>query len=176
VADPDWYTQAKAEGRIISETPVKPIIQPGETTRLDRPKPAKSREKRDLLPQAFVPPGTWLVPVYVAAGDNGQRFNRSKIARAGHERKPVYHALARQLHDLAAFALHAQRGDPVKITLTRIGGNKMDAANVVAAMKYVQDAVADFLGVDDGSKNLDWKYAAEPGARKYGVRIELELP
>lgn len=172
--DANWSIEkaiekARREGRIISET--KPVNLPGPTPTPER---SAKKVKRELLPAAFVQPATWLVPVYCYAGDNARGFKK-QIGRAGHERRPVYHTLARQLRALAPFADAAQAGRTVRITLTRIGGNKMDAANVVAALKYVQDAVADLLGVDDGKECLDWEYGQAPGRRKHGVRIQLEL-
>lgn len=51
----------------------------------------------------------------------------------------------------------------------------MDSDNVVASLKYVRDAVALLLGVDDGCDGpVVWEYDAEPDG-PHGVRVELRL-
>jgi hypothetical protein len=135
------------------------------------PKPRK--EKPRLVPAAFVFPGTWLVPLHVTAGDNQSAVNRAKIGRAGHERTAVGRVLATALGALAPLAAAAQRGEAVRCRLVRVGGREMDYANVVGAMKYVQDTVALFLGVGDGPRGpVKWEYDQSPGG-PCGVRIEL---
>lgn len=64
---------------------------------------------------------------------------------------------------------------PVAITLTRIAPRALDSDNLAAALKAVRDGVADALGVDDGSAQIDWRYAqrrGEPG--EYAVAVEIE--
>lgn len=58
------------------------------------------------------------------------------------------------------------------ITLTRISPGKLDSDNLQGALKAIRDAVAQRLGVDDGSPMLVWHYGQERGA--WGVRIEIE--
>lgn len=61
------------------------------------------------------------------------------------------------------------------ITLTRMGGRKLDPDNLGAALKACQDGVADWLGIDDGDERLTWEYKQEPKKRKMppGVRVEI---
>jgi hypothetical protein len=55
-----------------------------------------------------------------------------------------------------------------------MGGRKMDSDNLVGSLKHVRDAVAEWIGVDDGSAWWAWEWPAwEPG-KPFGVRIELE--
>lgn len=56
---------------------------------------------------------------------------------------------------------------PVHITMTRVGGKKMDEDNLITAFKYVKDAVAEYFipgkapGRADDSSELKWSYAQE---------------
>lgn len=50
-----------------------------------------------------------------------------------------------------------------RIVLTRIASRRLDKDNNVAAMKPIQDGIADGLGMNDGSSRLDWDYAQESG-------------
>ena len=61
----------------------------------------------------------------------------------------------------------------IRVTLTRLGARKLDKDNLAGSFKHVQDGVADWLGIDDGSPILRWEYAQETG-RRYGVRVRIE--
>ena len=63
---------------------------------------------------------------------------------------------------------------PLSITITRIGPRELDTDNAVGACKHCRDGVADWLGVNDRSKELQWLYAQEKaGKGVYGVRIYI---
>lgn len=47
---------------------------------------------------------------------------------------------------------------PVVVTLTRLAPRKLDDDNLASAFKAVRDAVAEWLGVDDGSDQYQWVY------------------
>lgn len=53
---------------------------------------------------------------------------------------------------------NAPQWDHYIITITRIGSNRMDDDNLIAACKPVRDEVAQWLGVDDGSPRMQWRY------------------
>jgi hypothetical protein len=62
---------------------------------------------------------------------------------------------------------------PVGVWLTRIiptRGRSFDMDNLAGSFKHVQDAVAMWLGIDDGK--LKWSYAQERG-HVAGVRVEV---
>ena len=64
---------------------------------------------------------------------------------------------------------------PLRIVLTRLGRCRMDTGNLGASCKHVQDGVADWLGVDDGSPLLDWHYRQlVDHAGGYGVLVRIE--
>jgi hypothetical protein len=64
------------------------------------------------------------------------------------------------------------------VTLTRIGPRDLDSDNLAGSAKAVRDAVARWLGVDDGPRApVEWRYAQErpaKGAKRYAVRITIE--
>jgi hypothetical protein len=62
------------------------------------------------------------------------------------------------------------------VTLIRLEryGRKMDADNNAGSFKHVQDAIADWLGVDDG--RLEWHYAqCNEASQGKGLRVYFEL-
>lgn len=62
---------------------------------------------------------------------------------------------------------------PVAVTLTRVGRQPMDAHDGLrSAFKGLVDAVADWLGLDDGDERVEWRYAQEAGTP--GVRLRIE--
>ncbi len=64
---------------------------------------------------------------------------------------------------------------PLRVTMTYIFPKRLDPDNVVGAFKYVQDAIAAAVGVDDGNERYEWIYKQERGKPKqYAVRIEIE--
>lgn len=63
----------------------------------------------------------------------------------------------------------------VCVTLTRIAPRALDDDNLRASLKHVRDGVADWLGVDDRSPLVEWRYGqAKAGVRQYAVRIQVE--
>jgi crossover junction endodeoxyribonuclease RusA len=66
--------------------------------------------------------------------------------------------------------LHVEKG--WHITLTRIAPRRLDDGNLGAALKAIQDGVADAVGVDD--RHIHWTYEQEKGKPgEYGVRVEV---
>lgn len=60
---------------------------------------------------------------------------------------------------------------PLTITITRVGPKHMDDDNLASACKYVRDAIAAKIGVDDGSPLYTWLYQQRIG--QYGVDVEI---
>lgn len=63
---------------------------------------------------------------------------------------------------------------PCVVTLTRIAPREFDDDNLRSAFKAVRDAVAEWIGADDGKRGgIEWRYKQERGApRQHRVRIE----
>jgi hypothetical protein len=62
---------------------------------------------------------------------------------------------------------------PWRVCITRVGPRAMDDDNRTASAKGCRDAVAAWLGVDDGSDAVRWEVRGEV-ARGYAVRISVE--
>ena len=60
---------------------------------------------------------------------------------------------------------------PLTVVLTRCGPRTLDTDNLASSLKAVRDGVADWLGVDDGSAQLDWQYAQRKGT--YALEVEV---
>lgn len=85
------------------------------------------------------------------------------------------HALRKQEHATVAAALRGVEVPPPpwRVTITRRGTVPMDPDNAVAATKGVQDEIARWAMVDDGSPLWRWRWADEV-AQEYGVLIRIE--
>ena len=85
--------------------------------------------------------------------------------------------LVKQQRRSAALLMRSLVGDPpsgpMAITLTRVGARVLDKDNLAACFKGAQDGVADWLGIDDGSPLLDWRYEQRTG-KPHGVRVRIE--
>lgn len=73
----------------------------------------------------------------------------------------------------AALALVPRMTPPCRVVITRCAPHALDSDNAVGAAKYVRDAVALWLGVDDANPRVEWVVRQEPPAGGMGVRIEL---
>lgn len=60
---------------------------------------------------------------------------------------------------------------PLVVTITRVGPMRLDDDNLATACKYVRDAIAHRVGIDDGSDLYTWVYRQRIG--KYGVEVEI---
>ena len=69
---------------------------------------------------------------------------------------------------------------PVVVTITRVGPAKMDSDGLAAAAKHVRDAVARWMGVDDGCEGPDgytWRYEQRSDGRGvYAVEVVIDVP
>lgn len=60
----------------------------------------------------------------------------------------------------------------VTLTVLQQRGRKPDGDNLQGSLKHCRDRVAKWLGVDDGSDAVEWRYGWERG--RDGVLLELE--
>lgn len=61
---------------------------------------------------------------------------------------------------------------PLVVVITRVGPRRMDDDNLQGACKYVRDAIAAVIGVDDGSRRYTWVYRQRIG--KYAVQVDIK--
>ena len=119
-----------------------------------------------------------LVGLRLGTGQNDRRCWQAFSRDAKRERAAVWTAL--WLHfrgvmpgDPSDFRAAVGKG-PWLVTVSRISpGPGVDAHdNLPAAAKHVVDEVAAWLGIDDRSPLVTWRYAQERGP--WGVRLRIE--
>jgi hypothetical protein len=144
---------------------------------------------RDKRPVTFVEPGvavgenslTIVVPTETKneasprAGGWHARARRTKSSRR------ILHQTMRGNHaTLTPFVKAIDGGKALRITLTRLGGRKLDGNpnepgdNLTQSLKATRDAVASLLLSDDDDPWLHWFYNQEPGG-PVGVRVTVEV-
>ena len=81
----------------------------------------------------------------------------------------------RREHQVVTAALRgiAVPAGPWRVVITRVGPRVLDDDNRTASAKGCRDAVAAWLGVDDGSESVRWEVRGEV-ARGYAVRVQIE--
>lgn len=171
--EPEWLTEAidkaRREGRVISETGVRsPAAGPGPTRR--------KREKVRLVMWSHVTEHdgtlTIIVPVHVVSEANQGGTFQASIGRKGRNKDAVFKALAPLWKKLGPFGDRYRAGRLLHVRISRIGGRTLDKANLPRALKAVEDALASWLGCNDGSPLWGVSWDQEPGP-EYGVRITL---
>ncbi|MGI9117209.1 MAG: hypothetical protein ACR2JV_06205 [Gaiellales bacterium] len=61
----------------------------------------------------------------------------------------------------------------VAVRITRVAPRRLDADNLAASAKHVQDGAALALGIDDGDARVRWTYAQRSGGPSvYAVEID----
>jgi hypothetical protein len=151
--DPEW-------GKVAAMKGLAPVIESDDS-------------ERAVAKTMFAPPGTWVLPIVTASEANGREW-RKRSNRTQNARRIVSREFGCRLDYLAPFARHFHAGRPLSVRLTRLGGRKLDAANLGPALKATEDAVALMLGADDGDSRWCVEFHQEPQASLQGVRIELE--
>lgn len=110
------------------------------------------------------------VPVVVRGTLNSREHWAARHRRVKGERATVRRWL--DLFERTAPLVLRRR---VRITLTRLGGGKLDSDNLVSAFKGARDEIAAWLGLDDADPGFQWVYAQEPGRRAGAVRITFDV-
>ena len=96
------------------------------------------------------------MPLRIISEANSRDHWRTKAGRA-----KLHRATARAMLQQHSRPQHT---GPVSITLTRISSRKLDDDNLASGFKSVRDGVADWLGINDGSERLTWRYAQRKGS------------
>ena len=107
---------------------------------------------------------------------NQRQHHHAKATRARRQREAMSLALC-QLGRQPAELLARGR---LRVTFTRLASGTLDDDNLAGAFKACRDAVASWLGVDDGPRGpVVWAYAQEPHKRHRNapmVRVSFEEP
>lgn len=156
-ADIGWLDVAIQKGLIDSD-PVAPAL-PSATppTPARQPSLTTPTARRNLTIVVTVP-----IRVKSEANITGQL--KAKLLRKAETKEAVFGSLP---------VLAIVPPGPWLVTLTRIGGKKLDDDNLQSSLKVVRDCVADWLQVNDGDRTrVRWKYRQRPGWAS-AVRIEI---
>lgn len=106
------------------------------------------------------------VPMRTVRGMNTREHFRTRVKRVRAEKEVI------------AWELVKQTRPPIPCTclLTRVApSNGLDDDNLAGALKSVRDAVATWLGVDDGKREaVRYRYAQTRGP--WGVRVQFGPP
>jgi hypothetical protein len=166
--------EAKRRG-LIEEYPKHTIQNNKDIGKCENDVGAGVDEDSGLLSASYVPPGTWVLPIKTASEANGRDW-RKRSNRTQQARRIVSRDLGKVLWLVPQFGerLHLRK-QPLVVRITRLGGRKLDLANLGPALKATEDAVALMLGIDDGDPRWQVEFHQEPGG-PYGVRLELILP
>lgn len=99
-----------------------------------------------------------------SANETRQGYWRNRVRRAQAQKKAMYWPLMKHLPRGTPIAL------PVLVTLTRVSAGVMDDDGLANSLKHVRDAIAKYLGIDDGdTQKIGFRYLQERG--KKGVRL-----
>ena len=105
------------------------------------------------------------LPVRIVSEANSRDHWRKASAR-----KKLHRACAHSM--LLRHPLPATDGK-VTITMTRIAPRTLDDDNLASGFKATRDGIADWLGIDDGSKRLRWVCEQRKG-KQYGAEVAVE--
>ena len=110
------------------------------------------------------------LPMKIRSEQHSSRDWRAKHARTLKEKDAVLWAI------FGAWG-HRRPSPPVVVTLTRIAPRKLDTDSLAYGFKATRDAVAKWLGVDDGDESrVRWVYAPQERGKpgQYACRISIE--
>jgi len=98
---------------------------------------------------------------------NASMFARMKTAKTA----------AKQRSDVGLFlSVYRRPKLPVRVTVTRYAARSLDSHdNLTMSAKHIVDAIAQWLGIDDADKRVEWKFQELPGRFAVGILVEQKL-
>lgn len=159
--------------RALTIADVRESLTPEQWARLERINPhlaapvAKARERGELVEARAQRNGPRVDLVA-----KGLRLDLTPNARL-HPQQVARRR--RREHQVVTTALRGitPPAGPWRVVITRVGPRVLDDDNRTASAKGVRDAVAAWLGVDDGADSVRWEVRGEV-ARGYAVRVQIE--
>lgn len=152
---------------------VRESLTPEQWARLERINPhlavpvAKARQRGELVEAHAQRNGGRVDLVAKGLRLDATPNSRGHWAKAKDKRRREHQVVTAALRDITPPA------GPWRVCITRVGPRAMDDDNRTASAKGCRDAVAAWLGVDDGSDAVRWEVRGEV-ARGYAVRISVE--
>ena len=103
------------------------------------------------------------LPIHIVSEANAREHWRV-VAK----RKAAHREIARTM--LQKYA--SPKAQPITVVLTRIGKKTLDGDNLQGGFTATRNGVADWLGIDDGSSLLTWRYAQKKG-KQYAAHVAV---
>lgn len=132
--------------------------------------------ERGTISQIWANPiATVTVLVRTVSEANRHEHWRYRQKRAKGQHNAAYRALATLWVNQYGSAECRRRTTllPLHTHLTRLAPRRLDSDNLAGALKHCRDAVARFLGVDDGDEAMVTWSVGQEQAKMYGVKIEF---
>ncbi|MFO0821640.1 MAG: hypothetical protein U0792_00610 [Gemmataceae bacterium] len=128
------------------------------------------RPPRKLTAVVPAEPARWTITLTLPCSVVSEANRRDHWAFAHRRAKQQAEALRTAL-DAAGLTNHAPPL-PLIVTWIRTGKKVLDDDNLARAFKSLRDRLAEWIGCDDGSDLIEWKYQQERGTP--GVRLSIE--
>jgi hypothetical protein len=113
------------------------------------------------------------LPIETASEINGRDW-RKRSKRTDKAWRVVSRTFGPSLVTLGMMTMWTHReGRALRVTLTRLGGRRLDAANLPTALKATEDALAFLCGLDDGDPRWVAKFEQDPDFPEVGVRVTI---
>lgn len=176
--DPDAVLEAFAAKGMYPEGQSGPVKIPGPAPAVVEHKPGR----RDFVAPSFTPPGTWVVPCWLASEANTGGARRAAIGRKQAVKSAIWRAIGPWWNvfgpagDLvrAGQASLGKRAKLPLIRVTRLGGRGLDRTNLFMATKSVEDALAILMGCADAWQAWrDSFYVTQLPGVLWGVKVEI---
>lgn len=106
------------------------------------------------------------IPVRTVSEANQREYWAVKLRRKKAQQVAVQAAFIAGMYRSSQFC-------NCEITLLRYGPKRLDSDNLAGSFKYVQDAVSEWIAVDDGDERLAWTYS-QVKSPLYGVRVTIQ--
>ena len=84
-------------------------------------------------------------------------------------------ALVKGAQAQPASARPIRTGCQITITITAYLGRRIDPDNLAHALKPLQDAIADWIGIDDGDERVRWEYGQVETRGSTGTVLKVEV-
>lgn len=105
------------------------------------------------------------LPLKTVGGLNAREHWRARASRVKSERATTRLMLSG----------HKPPDLPIMVTMTRQSSGTLDSDNLQGAAKAIRDGVADWIGIDDASPLILWRYDQEKCPRgEFGVRVTVQ--
>lgn len=105
------------------------------------------------------------LPIKIVSEANGREHWRKVAARKRDQRLMARLVMQQYARPMSPAS--------VRITLTRVAPRTLDDDNLASGFKAVRDGISDWLGIDDGSPLLTWRYEQRKERAVYSAEVAV---